>query len=392
MIRYYQQTLLSLFKDVNNLRANRDNVELCYTIQESVIRLIRRIESRIRAIKGKECILKDIISNGRLAKEESKIKKEQLKNIDFKKEAYHKLLLVIKDIGDAIAFIYLNKWDIKPLGVGKESPGFISRKKGFRKELKMFRLIKQQQQICIFNDITNSLRYGDLTLPVEGMPYIIEVKTKKSRNERVDRQLERANRVTSYLFNDETKGLYPGTEEHIMVRVAAHKKEVNHQLKLTALLTEALKENKNILSEVEPGLFYSIVVNEALDDELNKLPKKEVTVAFVNQLKDIKQAYFPFTLSISDPYALFKFYQGECAIAIFLDIEYFTRAIRKKGYSVSFCDDPNYRLHLRHTDTSVEVKISHHFFNRLFAEFLSLKWMVGEVCKKDNLDSKTIGQ
>jgi hypothetical protein len=99
-------------------------------------------------------------------RDEASALKVRLKQNASRKDDYDTILLVLRDIGDAVAFTYIDKWDIKPLCLAKEPAGFISGKEGLRLELNIFRYLKSKNKICILNDITNSIRHGDITVPM----------------------------------------------------------------------------------------------------------------------------------------------------------------------------------------------------------------------------------
>jgi hypothetical protein len=381
MLRFYRKTLISLFRDLNRLSTDPKDVSLCFSIQERLLTYIRRIEYRIRVLKGQNISLRNTIGHARLPREETIKLKQQLELNDFKKQSYDQILNILRDIGDGIAFIYLDKWDIKPLCMSKEHAGFISGKKGIRLELKIFRLCKSQNIICIFNDITNAIRYGDITVLKHGIPQFIEAKSGHFdiNGGRTQRQLERARNILNYLVHDHAEGVYPGQGEITLQRRELPIKERHHQIKLKRLLVKAMRSQRNTTLKIENGLYYNVSVSVgSVDKELNKLPKgAKWCVFFVNMEKQIKRAYYPFTLSLKDPEALFAFYDGQCMITVFVDLNVIEERLRKRGVAVEFYEDGDYFLGMDNPQTLMrDVRVSHHFIGRLGAEFLSLKWMI----------------
>ena len=100
----------------------------------------------------------------------------------------------------------------------------------------------------------------------------------------------------------------------------------------------------------------------------------------VNEFKQNNVAYFPFPLSITDPRHTLKFYNGDFVIMIFLDTDYVIFYLKQNGISAEFVNDAEWRLSLRNdspSDNEMAVaKVSEHFMGRLFAEFLSLSWLL----------------
>jgi len=384
MYQFYKRALLKLFDDLNELKRNSSNINLCFSIQERVIDNVRRIEAKVRRLKKENNLLINQVKNSRLPREITTQLKQKIKRNDYKKGFYDNLLLIYRDIGDGIAFIYLNKWDIKPLAVAKEHAGFISGKKGIRLELKTFRYCKMKGVVCIFNDITNSLRHGDLTLPVAGKPQLLELKSGKSskKNDRAQRQNERANNILKYINEDIGRNVYPVQGDQVMYRRELANKEKNYQKRVTNLLVRAVSKNENITAKIENGLYYIILTNddETMEKELEKLPKDFLPVMiFVNNLKKIKQGYLPFSLIIGDANALFEFYSGQCSIAVFLDANLIQAELTNSGFEVEFLNDPEYFLQLKQPQNDLLVKISNHFFGRVAGEFLSLNWLIKEM-------------
>jgi hypothetical protein len=385
MIRYYRIHLISLFSDLNQLSADPSNLSLCFSIQEELLTYIRRIEYRIRAIKDHTKHLRNTIKHGRLPREQTTKLKKQVEDNDSKQQSYHQLLYVFRDIGDGIAFIYLDKWDIKPLCLSKEHAGFISGKKGIRLELKIFRYCKSQSIACIFNDITNSLRHGDITIPKYGVPLIIEAKSGRSgrSDERAKRQEERSKNILKYLINDRGEGVYPSQQGKIMHRSALTITEGHHRKRLETLLIKWLGTQKCTTAKIENGLYYSIFVSkESFVRQINKLPKgARWFVIIVNMEKYIAQAYYPFTLSIKTPEALLSFYEGKCQIIVFVDLNFIESKLRDRGFTVNYCEDGAHFLQIDNPETHIrDMKVSRHFIGRLGAEFLSLDWMIEELC------------
>jgi hypothetical protein len=380
MITYYKKSLVHLFESIQELKINPSNINLCYYIQEKLLRHIKAAESKIRAINLKNEDLNFRIKNARLPKMEASLLKSSIaENLEVK-AAYFSLLSVYRDIGDGIAFIYINKWDIKPMALDKEHAGFISKKKGLRFELKAFRMLKSNSIIAIFNDITNSLRHGDLTIPNSGSPIIFELKSGASsaNSSRAQRQITKAQNVLDYLKTDVGVDIYKMQNGIPMYRFGTVEKERFYGRELTEMMQSALRDKKSFIREVEKGLYYSVVFNESdIDSVFSKLPKSIKPILMsVNDRKGRNLGCYPFTLSISDPHTLYEFYSGSFVSFIIVDAIEIDRQMSRKKFSVSYLDDNEYFLELTHIDTGSIIKLSNHFFGRLVTDFLSLKWFL----------------
>lgn len=385
MIKYYRKTLTSLFQSLNDLRTNPANIDLCFSIQEKLLNHIRRIEYQIRKIKSNNSEIQNLIKNGRFPKEESRKLKQQIEYNILKKNSYDRLLLIFRDVGDGIAFTYLDKWYIKPLCVSKETAGFISRKKGIRLELAMFRKLKRSKFPFIFCDITNSVRYSDIVVVKHGIPLFFEIKSGKSSasNKRALRQKENIQKIAKYLITDEIDGLY-GIDGKL-IRRSMVKKERDHRSKLNVLLEQSISSKNDMMIKVEKGLYYAVIREEgALEYFVNKLPKHGAWVPFhVNEEKKYKEAYYPFTLSINDPESLFEFYKGEFSIIIFIDFNEIAQICSKYDIHMEFYGDyQQFMGFVLDQEEEAKLIMSHHLFGRIYAEFLSLKWITMESCNR----------
>lgn len=257
MLPSYKLSLISLFAKVHELKDTPENTNLCLEIQETLIRRITYIERKIRNLKSQINDYKKrlrIISAVRLTKSESTDLKENIGYCRYLIDQYANLIAIFKEVGDAIAFIYIDKWDIKPLAF-KQSAGFLSGKKGSRLERKILRQSFGMGVTVILNDLTNCLRYSDITVPNQGKFMLIEAKSgKKHRpNKRDKRQFELTRNVTDYLGSDLTQALYG--KEGMFIRAAFQTNEKNHINRLNEVIKDAFNKGFGF-AEVEEGVFY----------------------------------------------------------------------------------------------------------------------------------------
>ena len=299
-------------------------------------------------------------------------------------DEYWRLLTIFKEIGDAIAFTYIDKYNIKPMAF-KQSAGFLSGKKGTRFERSSLRRVFAQGGVAILNDITNCLRYGDLTIAVDGMPFPLELKSGKAGGHREQRQKESLTQLHNYLLTDRVTDWYHPGE---MYRQAAHSEEIHFREDLNELIHEAIGSGR-AYRQVEEGLHYLIEAPgpdaEPMFDALEKIVtqfKEPGSAAFVNTFKQRNVAYLPFPLSIVNPEYLFGFYVGEYVIMMFVDNIFIKTYLGNHGLSAEFSNDEMWVLKIRNEMPSknemLDVSISDHFWSRIFTEFLSLRWILDE--------------
>jgi len=384
MLSRHRKSLVALFSDLQKLRQNPEDIALCFSIQEQLVSRICRTEYRIRGLKENNVPLNRLVNHGRLPREYVLKLKAQVERNLMRKTELQNLLFILRAIGDGIAFIYLDKWDIKPFCLSKEHAGFISGKSGLRLELEFFRARKADGFPCILNDITNSLRYGDITCIKGGLPTIFEVKSSPPDrgNPRTQRQIDRARKLLKYFEDDQAEGVYPGQGSAILNRCELVVEEEHHRKKLTALIIEAFALKKNLTNIIEDGLYYHVSASVRTGlASLSQVPEgRHICAFFLNADKYVAQAYYPFTLSISNPESLFAFYAGLCVITVFIDFDVIKRELAKRGIQTSFnLDGEDDFVCLQGDAPTYRMQVSRHFFGRVAAEFLSLKWILQEL-------------
>jgi hypothetical protein len=389
MHHYYKRCLLDLFKKIQILREDPiENHKLCLQIQEAIIRKITYIERRIRTLKEHSKSCKKELRQKRSeasAKENSFKIKNIIKCNQIKIKQCQSLLSIFRDIGDALAFIYIDRWDIKPMSF-KQAPGFISGKKGSRLERKCLRGAFEIGGVALLNDLTHCLRYGDITVPKDGFFLIFEMKSGRWRSLRDERQFSDLKTIYEYLTNDRTSKLYDGETE--MVRISVHADVVCHTDRLNSLILRAINEGV-AFEEVEKGLIYFVATkfNEGLLNQGIRLCKKRPILAHLNSIKYFQMGgYYPFTLSITDPESLYRFYDGELNIIIAVDPAVIEGYLDQNGCNVKFLEEDYHAMAISRKDPSAEdpeyMLISRHYFGRIPWEFLSLKWFLDGIVHK----------
>jgi hypothetical protein len=345
MISYYKFSLVSLFTKIQELKANPQNPGLCFEIQETLIRRISNVEAIIRRLKNRIEDNKIVFSENRPtrpSKAESIEIKEKTKHFHELIDDYYCILDIFRDVGDAVAFIYIDKWDIKPLAF-KESAGYLSGKKGARLERKIFRSLFKLEIIAILNDLTHSLRYSDITVPKNGEFMLLEVKSgkKKRLGKRGKRQSEKTNNVVQYLKEDFTRNLY--NKEGDYFRVSQNKTEKNHLEKLNRLIEEAFLKGF-CYEEVEKGVFYYVskIFDENSLSYIVDMCIGKPIIIFPNHIENT--AYYPFTLSVRNPFALYDIYNRSLTILIIFGADVIYQAFLSRGLEVEILSDENWAL------------------------------------------------
>ncbi|MGB7606496.1 MAG: hypothetical protein WBL93_13585, partial [Lutisporaceae bacterium] len=312
-----------------------ENMTLSYKLQMKLLDTLCKMEELIKANKQSIQMLKNDTKSKELSKEQRidiglEIKSIQEENIYIKEEMKR-----VREIGDSIAFVYFNKHDLKPL-CWKQSAGFINGKVGLEKELQVLKKVFDNGHHGILNDLTNSIRYGDITLNINGKPHVIEIKSSKNKNMRIKRQEEAIEEVMKIVHCDEIENFM---QNSTFRRMYAPSPEINYVVELRGLIDKAF-ECGRAWSLIEEGLLY---IAEYEDSDLEQFREllgqiKEPIVFFLNSLKRQHENYTPFPLIFKDEVSLMEFYHGNLLISIIVDFAVIKSRIEEKGHKVEYED------------------------------------------------------
>jgi hypothetical protein len=388
MLTDYRILLVSLFESLQRLRTDpcghaRDG----WAIQSTLIEQITAAEARIRNAKQLAASMRKQLSTPqpvRPTKAEAQEVKETIASHDDAIETDELLIDVLRDVGDGLAFIYVDKWDIKPMAF-KEPPGYLSGKEGQPFEREIVKKVFDLGGVAILNDLTHCLRYGDVTLIRDGSVAIVEAKSGQTLNQRGKRQVAANDTIREYLRTDRVVGLY-GTD-HEFHRIDLAHPEVTHIPALQAMMDEAF-ERDGCYREVEPGLHYMVDAGKATNGFMvaRDAVKSKPCLCIVNMLKRDNTAYYPFTLSIANPDRLYQFYNGEFVISIAVDTDCVAKFFKSRGFTTTILNEEPWFFMIEKEELLGEkipgLKISSHMWGRLFAEFVGLEWLLTEIAGK----------
>jgi hypothetical protein len=388
MLARYKRWLVPLLQQVHALQAAPlDRRLLALEIQESLLYRMSRAEWLLRRIRNDNKTLKKELTRRDSTREASRKIKARYATNNERMEEQKGLLDVLRSIGDCIAFIYGDRWDLKQM-VLKEEAGFLTGKSGTRLERKILRDAFAVGATVVMNDLTHTLRFGDITLfrpdlwPDGGSPFIwFEVKSGRGGDaSRALRQKAASQHIGNYLATDRREadgGLYQ--------RVELLNEPVYH-VEVVSRLMSTLPRGGWLLEEIEPGLHYILIDGERKQEGYEEifgsvLKQSRSFLLNVNEMKQLQRGYYPFPLSISDPGALYRFLNGEFVMFVVVDLDQVNRQLSGRSVTVSASDLEGYpwKVSLDDPDIPVELResfIGLHPIGRLAAEFISLAWLV----------------
>src|ERR1039458_1805359 len=238
----------------------------------------------------------------------------------------------------------------------------------------------------VLNDLTHTLRHGDIAVfrpdlwPDGGSPcLLIEAKSGRGGDAaRASRQMTTTKQMIDYLSTDKRE-----TENGLWRRISAPQVPQYHFADATRLMCN-LPHAGWLVEEVEPGLHYALIdcaYNGMSYDTIfgEVFSRGKLFMMSVNDMKNQTLGYYPFPLSIEDPEAIFRFYNGEFVTFVIVDLEQVN--VRLAKYSMEVTLSGNDQFPWRGSPIGVaEPKdedifyVGYHSIGRLAAEFLRLDW------------------
>ena len=356
---------------------------MCLSIQERLIRSLSRLERDYRAVTAHRKSLRVALNQPGLTLAVRTSRKREIDHASTRLDDLKDLMFVYRLVGDAIAYVYLDRYDIKPMAF-KEGSGFLTGKSGLRLELACLRLILRRGHIAILNDLTNCLRYADLTVPAVGrQPAFFEIKSRKTRYPRDDRQLERLKDIADYLGMDKPIPLYGYQDQKFHRRSLIHR-GVYRLANINRLMDRTRKKGW-ARAEVEPGLYY-LVFRDRVDPETLFAPiTKNVKGPIAMLLSECREAwpsYYPLLFSLRNPEDILDVVFGRVYVWAVISFEEIRYQFEAMGVAVELQPtDSQWMLELTHdyNGEPATSKIGIHLMHRLIAEFASLKWLLREL-------------
>jgi hypothetical protein len=351
---------------------------LALDIQERLIVGITRAEQNVRRSKATIATLRRQLRTPGGSKEQSKRLKARIVRLGDAIDEQQDLVRRYRDIGDAIAFIYLDRYDLKQLSQN-QPPGALTGKRGNRLERAILRRLFADKRIAVLNDLTSSLRRGDLTVVLKYRVFmVVEAKSGGGGNRaRQERQAKALGDIHNYLATDHRQ--WEGQtviRQALSVRLRFHWREFN---RLVRALRDGAKNHE--VAHPEPGLTYVAIRNSrggaaAVDAAA---PMQCGFLFWVNDAKGAGAAYEPLPLIFDNTNDLIAFYRGEFVVMVLVDFAVVARAMGN-GLTVRFGPSETWPLMVIAPGDEPEEErsraLGRHYLWRVAAELLSAKRML----------------
>jgi hypothetical protein len=385
MIKNNKRHIYALGERIEKLKNDSNNYDLLIETQVYILKRILVTEKRKTKCRMDIAKLKRQLRRDRLPKDKAAAIKKQISCLELKIEQYQWLLYIWRCFGDAIAYIYMDKWAIKPFMYNasdtniKQTAGYISGKKGLYHEFAVVLDAKKHNVPALLNDLTNTFRHGDVCLMGESDPYVIEVKSSENRNKRNERQYDSIATIHNYLKND---GAAYVRGMPNCVRLPVSVTEVNYISLVNEMLAEAMLQGISC-REPEFGIRYCVIHARYDLNKLDNLFMDLISpmVFMLNEAKNdqVWDCYYPFVLSIQSHKHLYSFLKGDLFLMVIFDINKMITTALKDGIALTPLDEDSYTLQAKEISLNPKdaflFKISDHLIRRVAFEFISWDWV-----------------
>lgn len=299
-------------------------------------------------------------------------------------EYYRHLAYIWRCFGDAIAFLFMNKFALKQTlfsthnNKTKQNAGFLADKEGLSGEWMVMDEFLVKGIPALLNDLTNTIRHGDVCVMIGPDPLLIEVKS-GTIDRRGRRQKNSIRQLTKFFEADEAEGLR-GLKK--LRRVDPLESELVYVNSMNECIGTAMKNGAAWCSP-EDGLHYVVITEDriAFEDILAKFKLIRPVVFFLNDLKAQRlwSPYNPFTLSIRDREALFRFIWGEIYIFVIYDLDAVRRLAESEGFNIIVpSPGSDYAFELTRNGGKGRIGLATQLFSRLAFDFTSPAWLLRE--------------
>jgi hypothetical protein len=364
-------------------RIEQDDEDIPALMQSNgmILAEILRAERAVQRHRDRHRALTRALKTERADKAGARQLRTQIKRTSAAAAAQEDMIYIWKSFGDALAFLYLDRFSIKhayfeidKLGV-KRDAGMLGGKKGLAAEVNFLAEAAAAKVPAILCDVTNVLRYGDVCLLGASDPVIIEVKSSERLNARAKRQLDKLQRLNEFLETDRAQSLrgFVGPT----ARVALTRPPRDNVGALNACIGEA-KTCGEAVARPEPGITY--VASYGRPDVAAIFPAGSNGPRMAFMLNSDKNdrawaPYTPFLLTIREREHLLDFIEGRLILMVFVDPAPLCEAMANDEWMVRFRNHPDYPIQCVHRPSHAYLAISSQFLFRAAYEFASLSWI-----------------
>jgi hypothetical protein len=379
-----KKTFHQLFQLVRAIEADQADLSSVRQLNVLVLKQVLHSERAILRHRNRQRDLNGQLKTGRGTKEESRAIRAHLARVRRYIAAQEDQIFIWKCFGDALAYIYLDKFSIKHAffetdrrGI-KDQVGMLSGKVGLANELGLLLDAIEHGVPAVLCDITNTLRYGDICLLGGSDPFLVEVKSSPKTNKRGKRQMAKLAKLHSFLNTDEAVDFRGG--KGLTRRVSLSIPEADHVAELNRCIARA-KRDAQCIVQPEPGVTYVAMYNNRDFEPIGKaIEGTAPTIFMLNGDKNDHAwpPYTPFLLSIREEEHLLDFIEGRLFLIVMIDAQVLCGMMADDEWAVRYRGDADYAIQCMHRPTRAYIGVSGQFFARAAYEFVSLKWIADQ--------------
>jgi len=359
---------------LSDLRSKPENLEKLSSLQHLLIKEIVVAEKKIRGLKKKLSLVSNT-GNDPAGNATTYIRNRI--------NSMRQVAFVWRCFGDAIAYIYLDKFALKHTLYStenfnpKQSAGFLLDKQGLQGEISVMEQGLEAGIPTLLTDLTNTIRHGDVCFMVGSDPHLVEVKSGHGLNQRGRRQVKHLKKLQEFFANDRARG-FRGLPE--IRRIAHETAEWSYIDEMNACI-DAAAEDGWAISNPERGLYYIAIGRSGMPikDIFAKISVEYPLVFMLNTYKTNRTwvPYLPFTLTIKAEPKLYEFLQGRLCLFVVYDINVFLEIGSSRGVVVDInFEDEVYPIGITKSDPMAYVRISSHMLTRIGLDFTSPEWIL----------------
>lgn len=376
-----RKPFLRLVELVRLIEASPDDLEAVRACNRLILAEIVHAERAVRRHRARHRELRRALKTGRNDRSTSTVLRTKIKRAGCCIAAQEDRIFTWKCFGDALAFLYLDKFSIKHaffevdrLGI-KIGAGLIDGKAGLDAELACLDAAISAGVPAVLCDITNVIRYGDVCLLGASDPMLLEVKSGDRLSQRGRRQMQMLDQLHAFLRTDRAE-CFRGLDGPVR-RVAFKAPERTNIEALNTCIATAEKDGQ-ATARPEPGVtivaIYGTVDVRAIFDSLTDEPRM---VFMLNGDKNDRawSPYLPFVLSIRAGRHLLDFIEGRLFLIVLIDPRPLCAAMAQDGWCVRFKPEGEHAIQCFHPPTRAYLGLSREFLSRAAYDFVSLAWI-----------------
>ena len=367
MLGYRRNSFRKAAAMLLTIRNQPADVKTLLDLQELLIAEVRLAEERVRKYRA--------LAKAELGK--------RSRYFETRAQAYRQSIYYWKAFGDAIAFLYCDRFALKHVYYNtrnmkaRQDGGFISGSSGFEQEIKALRSLLDGGCPSVLCDLTNTIRYGDICVLAEDDPTIIEVKSSGTKDRRRTRQLRNLRTLQEFYETDVSHGFRGFPTVH---RVAMRSIPKTFEVEFNQCIDESYLRGYAVKSP-EPGVCYVAISGDVrLEDIFEQVNLAEPCLISLNEAKRNRawSPYYPFTLLIRSERALYDFILGRLFVMVLLDMAVIKGLVHAMGWTPKFDMESDYWLWASKNGGEEQAGVSGHLLSRAAMEAMSLRWIVEE--------------